>query len=209
MFISWKYGWDETTLFDNVSLVFDRESGDVEVPFLAPGDDAPSDSDGVLGVWGEPLRPGRKEEADRGVYFWTWDEVREEFEADWVMCPSQRPGCVGERSTARCCSCGERLCITCDGAEVYDLAEWLEASTKCGTCARPVCAACAFVCRSCANRGDGITLCEQCGPKSKPQSVCKMHEWPVCEACSSGVDGEGKCGECRANRNFAGKMGDL
>lgn len=106
----------------------------------------------------------------------------------------------------KCDHCGEEY-TSCENGNnneyYYELEEWLFVTGKCSKCNKNVCKDCIRICYTCSNEGqETAEICKKCNSKQYKKVKCDHHVWYVCKEHKKET-----CGTCRANENYAGKMG--
>jgi len=123
-----------------------------------------------------------------------------------------KPSKVVIDAKTTCCTSGCKQPVK----EEYELQDWLIVDNPCDNCAKFFCKRCARVCHACYDSHPdwdddydedvvAKTYCKSCatGDLVINTTTCKVgHERWLCNKHASSP-----CGECRANENFAGKMG--
>ena len=108
--------------------------------------------------------------------------------------------------TKKCDICDE---ILCDEHTIGYLKEWLMYQNEhCVKCRKSGCHNCMITCFSCANQGDHSDwCCIDCNEKYGilDEVDCSYHQWYKCGDEHESEQND-ECPECRANRNYAGRM---
>jgi len=105
-----------------------------------------------------------------------------------------------------CEICGEEAMnytVSDQEKDTVRLSEWLIISAICSKCMKTGCTWCLSTCHTCRNHGDySVVVCDKCRAGILTCVTCKYHHWDICMSC---YKDNAECGECSANRNYAGR----
>ena len=118
---------------------------------------------------------------------------------------------------AKCHSCENLICGECHAKETVFIREWLAVTLVCDECKKITCTQCIRLCTDCWNlppsekelapAEDFGVFCKTCKPTEFIQVDCSYHDWWTCGKHQETPPY--KCGECEANRNYCGRMGEF
>lgn len=118
-------------------------------------------------------------------------------------------GICGEEGECpeQCANCGIAICAGCEKRGTFTMWDVLEISLKCGKCGALLCDECAAFCHDCASNSEVYTVvCAQCREPNLADVECQRghrYTWKTCGKHT--VTDPVKCGDCRANRDYAEK----